>query len=250
MTAGALCLAAGGLLAAYLLGAIPFGFIVGRLRGIDVRTVGSGNIGATNVARALGKPWGVAVFLLDAAKGFVAAGPLAWLALRLMVGAPADGLLRNGLAPLYALAVCVGHNWTVFLGFRGGRGVATAAGALLAIVPVPAAIGLASWALLVAVFRYVSLASMIAGLVAAGLCVWELWRAGRLAATWPVWGMTVVLALLIIVRHRSNIGRLLRGEEPKIGKRGAKAEGQDEAGTASAQSPADEPKAPETENRG
>ena len=250
MTAGALCLAAGGLLAAYLLGSIPFGFIVGRLRGIDVRTVGSGNIGATNVARALGKPWGIAVFVLDAAKGFAAAGPLAWLVLHFMVGAPDGGLLRNSLKPLLALAVCVGHNWTVFLGFRGGRGVATAAGALLAIVPVPAAVGLASWAVLVAVFRYVSLASMIAGLVAAGLCVWAVWRDGRLAAEWPKWGMTVVLALLIIVRHRSNIGRLIRGQEPKIGRRGAGGKGRDEAGTASAQPPADEPQAPETENRG
>jgi acyl phosphate:glycerol-3-phosphate acyltransferase len=228
---GALCLAAGGLVAAYLLGAVPFGYIVGRLRGIDVRTMGSGNIGATNVGRVLGRPWGIGVFILDAGKGFVAAGPLTWLVLDQMVGAPPDGLLRSGLAPLYALAVSLGHNWPVFLGFRGGRGVATTVGALLAIVPLPAVVGLATWAAMVAIFRYVSLASLVAALVTPGLCIALAARSGRLAATWPVWGLTLVLAVLIFVRHRANIGRLLRGEEPKIGAKGSRSKVQGGADT-------------------
>jgi acyl phosphate:glycerol-3-phosphate acyltransferase len=235
---GALCLAAGGLLAAYLLGAVPFGYLAGRLRGIDVRAVGSGNIGATNVARALGKPWGIAVFLLDAGKGYVAAGPLAWLTLSLMAGAPAEGLLRSGLAPLYALAVSAGHNWPVFLGFRGGRGVATTAGALLAIATLPAAVGLATWAAMVAIFRYVSLASLVAALVTPGLCIALAARDGKLAATWPVWGLTVVLAVLIFLRHRANIGRLLRGQEPKIGGRGKTAGGVQGSGSGVQEGPA------------
>jgi glycerol-3-phosphate acyltransferase PlsY len=243
MTPGAWCLAAGGLVAAYLLGAIPFGYLAGKLRGIDVRKVGSGNIGATNVARALGKPWGIGVFVLDAGKGYAAVGPLAWLVLDLMVGAPAEGLLRTGLAPLYALAVSAGHNWPVFLGFRGGRGVATAAGALLALAPIPAVAGLAAWVALAAVFRYVSLASMIAGLIAAGLCVGLAAWNGKLAATWPVWGLTAVLAALIVVRHWANIVRLLRGAEPKIGAR----KGQE---AAPAEPPADQPQPPPAESRG
>jgi glycerol-3-phosphate acyltransferase PlsY len=226
---GALCLAAGGLVAAYLLGAVPFGYLAGRLRGIDVRTVGSGNIGATNVARALGKPWGIAVFILDAGKGYLAAGPLAWLVLDLMVRTPADSLLRTGLAPLYALAVSAGHVWTVFLGFRGGRGVATAAGAMLALTPIPGIAGLASWGILVAIFRYVSLASILAVLVAAGSSVGLFAWQGRAGREWPTWALTSAIAVLVIARHRANIGRLLKGQEPKIGKRVSGVRCQEEA---------------------
>lgn len=207
-------MAAGGLIAAYLVGSVPFGYLAGCLRGIDIRTVGSGNIGATNVMRACGKPLGIAVFILDLAKGYVAAGPLAWLVLDL--GAP-DNLVGNGLGPLYALAVCAGHVWTVFLGFHGGRGVATAAGALLAIVWLPALIGLATWVILAAIFRYVSLASMVAAATTAGVSAGLSAKGGRLGQEWPVWGLCAALAVLIIVRHRANIGRLLKGQEPKIG---------------------------------
>ena len=218
MTAGSLLMACGGLLAAYLLGAVPFGYLAGRLRGIDIRTVGSGNIGATNVGRALGRPLGVAVFLLDTAKGYAAAGPLAWMVLDLG-SLPADGLLRSCLGPLYALAVCAGHVWPVFLGWRGGRGVATAAGVLLALAPIPAVTGLVTWAALVAVFRYVSLASMIAAVVTAGLCVGLAAWKEKLTETWPTWCLTAALAVLIVIRHRANVGRLLRGQEPKIGRK-------------------------------
>jgi glycerol-3-phosphate acyltransferase PlsY len=230
---GAVLMAAGGLLAAYLLGSVPFGYLVGRLRGVDVRATGSGNIGATNVARACGRPWGVAVFILDAAKGYAAAGPLAWLVLNLMVGAPEESLLRSALGPLYALAVCAGHNWTVFLNFRGGRGVATAAGALVALAPIPAVAGLAVWAVLAAVFRYVSLASMVAAVATAGLCAGLAACNGKLAETWPVWGLTAVLAALIVVRHRANIGRLLKGQEPKIGRKPAAPPQQENAASGS-----------------
>ncbi len=217
---GALLMAAGGLLAAYLLGAVPFGYIVARARGVDIRSVGSGNIGATNVGRACGRLWGVAVFVLDAGKGYLAAGPLAWLVLDLG-SVPAGGLLRSGIGPLYAVAVFAGHVWPVFLGFRGGKGVATGAGAVGALAPVPLAAGLALWGVSLLVTRYVSVASMFGALGVAGICFARRWQAGRLSEEWPVWGLTAVLAVLVAVRHRSNIARLVRGQEPRLGRRKA-----------------------------
>lgn len=219
MTTGATLMVAGAVIAAYLLGAIPFGYIIGRLHGIDIRKVGSGNIGATNVGRALGRPWAIVVFALDAAKGYAATGPLSWYLLGQLQSVPEDSLLRSGLAPIFAIAVSIGHNWPVFLGFRGGRGVATTAGALLAVAPLPAIIGLSTWAVMTAIFRYVSLASLVAATVTTGTAITFDAVKGRFASHWPVWGLTVVLAVLIFVRHRANIGRLLRGEEPKIGQK-------------------------------
>jgi len=217
-------MAGGGLLAAYLLGSVPFGYLVARARGVDIRAVGSGNIGATNVGRACGKALGALVFLLDAAKGFVAAGPLAWALLRLGL-APGDGLLAAGLGPLCAVAVFAGHAWPVFLGFRGGKGVATGAGAVAALAPISLAIGLGVWLVVLLVVRYMSLASMLGALATAGVRVGRSARAGELVRDWPLWGLVVLLALLVIVRHRANIGRLLRGEEHRLGrKRPAEAE--------------------------
>lgn len=216
-TTGALLMAAGGLVAAYLAGSIPFGVLVARAKGVDLRSVGSGNIGATNVGRALGSGWGVLVFLLDAGKGFAAAGPLCWL-MFYTGDVPLESPLRSGLGPLYAVAVFAGHVWPVFLGFRGGKGVATGAGAMVALAPIALAAGMAMWGISLLLTRYMSIASMFGAITVTGICIALVWSEGRMRQEWPLWGLTLVLAFLVIVRHRSNIVRLMRGEEHKLGR--------------------------------
>ncbi len=215
-TTGALLMSAGGLITAYLLGALPFGYVLARIKGVDIRSVGSGNIGATNVGRALGRSWGVLVFLLDAGKGFLAAGPLCWLVLHLGE-VPGKSLLSTGLGPLYAVAVFGGHVWPVFLSFKGGKGVATGAGAVAALAPVALAVGVAMWGVSLLMTRYMSIASMFGAVTVAGICVARTLRAGRIGEDWPLWALTLLLALLVVARHRPNIARLVRGEELKLG---------------------------------
>lgn len=192
------------LLAAYLLGAVPFAFLVARARGVDLRRVGSGNIGATNVTRALGRPWGVLAFLLDAAKGWVPAAGFP-LAARAVGAEPPDGF---GLG--CGVAAIVGHIWPVYLGFRGGKGVATSAGMLLGVAPVAALAGLAAWIGVFLAFRYVSLASIVAALVVPAVS-WVLPHASP-ALPW----ILTALGLLTILRHRANIVRLCRGTESRF----------------------------------
>lgn len=185
------------LLATYLLAALPFGYLLGRAGGIDVRQVGSGNIGATNVLRARGAWAGGATLLLDGAKG--AAGILAARA----------WFPEHPWLPIAAAVVAVtGHCYPVYLGFRGGKGVATAAGASLALVPLAALLSLAAFAAVVLWSRRVSLASL-AGALTFPLFAWTL---GRPDAS--VGGMAV--GLLIVWRHRENIVRLARGSEPRV----------------------------------
>ena len=225
---GALLIAAGGLIAAYLLGSLPFGYIIARCRGVDIRSVGSGNIGATNVGRVCGRQWGIFVFLLDAAKGFLAAGPLVWAVLRAGV-IPDDLLISVVLAPVYAVAVFSGHVWPVFLGFRGGKGVATGAGAVLALAPLALLAGMLMWGTSLFMTRYMSVASMAGAVTVAAVNLARTWYRGRLAEEWPVWGLTAVLAVLVILRHRANIGRLMRGQELKIGSSRARETGTENA---------------------
>jgi acyl phosphate:glycerol-3-phosphate acyltransferase len=192
----------------YLLGAIPFGFLIARARGIDIRKVGSGNIGATNVFRSVGKSWGILTFALDVLKGFVPAF-LFPLAVQLADHAePAAGwrLLCGCLA-------IIGHNWPIYLGFKGGKGVATSTGAMLGIAPIAMLIGLGSWILVFAASRYVSLASILAAVVIA-CAAWPLYRSGGLLL--PV--ALTALAILVVIRHKSNIQRLLSGTEHRFGK--------------------------------
>jgi glycerol-3-phosphate acyltransferase PlsY len=186
------------ILSAYLLGSIPSGYIVGTLAGVDIRNAGSGNIGATNVARIVGKRLGLLTLLADTAKGYV---PVL-VALRLGVSPAAVGLV--------AIAAFLGHLYPVFLRFRGGKGVATAFGALLAIAPGATLILVGVFAVVVLLGRRISLGSIAAAL-AAPLALW--WVTGR-----PVFVATgAVLAILVIVRHRDNIKRLLAGTEPRFG---------------------------------
>lgn len=195
--------------AAYLLGAIPFGFVVARSRGVDIRTVGSKNIGATNVFRSVGKPWGILTFILDLAKGFAGAALVPWLAMRLF---GEDGAsVAPQLKLLGGIAAVIGHTWPVFLGFKGGKGVATSAGMLLAIAPAAVGIAFAAWVVVMLLSRYVSLSSIAAAAVL-GVLVWfPRFCDYRLSAY-----ILTALALVVIIRHHANIGRLLKGTESRF----------------------------------
>ena len=188
-------------LAAYLMGSIPNGLLLARLKGVDLQKVGSGNIGATNVYRCVGKGWGVAAFVLDAVKGFVPA----FVFPRLMDSAPPWLGLACGIAAV------AGHNWPVWLKFKGGKGVSTSAGMLLGIAPAAVGIGFAVFALVVALTRFVSLGSILAA-IAVPAAYLGLYGAGnRLLA-----GALVAMGALVVVKHRANIRRLLAGTEPRI----------------------------------
>jgi glycerol-3-phosphate acyltransferase PlsY len=196
-------------LIAYLLGSIPTGFLVAKARGVDIRTVGSGNIGATNVFRILGKSAGTFVLLADAAKGWVAVFVVA----KLFAGwlYPAAGpLARDWSAICAGVAAILGHNYTCWLHFKGGKGIATSAGVLVALVPLPLIIILAIWTVVFALSRYVSLASISAAFA----LPFAAWVIGESTAITLV---TAALAVLAIYKHRANIQRLLRGTENRIG---------------------------------
>ncbi len=190
----------------FLVGSIPTGYLLARSRGIDLRKVGSGNIGATNTARALGWGWGGFTLAVDIVKGALPVLLLPGAVERF--GGATD---PEWTAVFCAAAAVAGHNWTPFLGFRGGKGVATGGGAMFALIPLPAACGLGVWLVVFALGRYVSLASVAA---AVSLPFWvRLLGAGR-----PAWILTLVLAAVTVWKHRANLRRLARGEEPRVGK--------------------------------
>lgn len=192
----------GAVMAGYLIGSVSFAVLIAKSRGVDIFKVGSGNPGATNVLRVLGKPAGYTCFLLDAFKGAAA----------VLIG---FGLGRGGsqdqlLAILALAAAILGHSYSLFLGFRGGKGVATTVGGLICLVPWVMLIGLLLWIIVFFATRYVSLASIVLG-ASLPVSAWLL-RVGG-----PSTLLCLVLALLIIVRHRSNIQRLLAGTENRSG---------------------------------
>ena len=192
----------------YLCGAIPSGLWLGRrFTGVDIRQHGSRNLGATNVYRVLGPPLGIATLLLDVLKGALPT----WLVPGLagFTGFPGG---REACAVTVGLAAVMGHVWTCFAGFKGGRGVATTAGVLLALAPLAFAAFLAVFVAAVAITRYVSLGSVL-GSVAFVVTLGA--RAGGHFGR-PVFVMGVLLAVLVIVRHRENLGRLARGEERRF----------------------------------
>ncbi|MDD3117670.1 MAG: glycerol-3-phosphate 1-O-acyltransferase PlsY [Victivallales bacterium] len=201
-----------GLVAAvtYLWASIPWGLLIGKVHGIDIREHGSGNIGATNVRRVLGKCWGRWCFVLDFGKGFL---PI--LAVRAVI---AHGLVADpcGWGVIAAAAAAVaGHIWSVFIGFRGGKGVSTSAGLLLAIAPYPLLVAGAVWAAFFYSFRYVSLAS-IAAAVILPLAATLFSLAGIQVLPVPILILLTVLAILSVFRHRSNIKRLMAGTESRF----------------------------------
>lgn len=200
-------------LGAYLLGSVPNGYLIGRARGVDLRTAGSGNIGATNALRVLGKGWGYACFALDFAKGFVA------VFLARTVVAEALGLTPAWAGIAAAVMVIVGHNFPVWLKFKGGKGIATSGGVILGLFPWPAfAIPLATWVILFFATRTVSVASIFCAIMVP-VSLAGLWWAGwpRADGSYVVVGM--LMASMAVWRHRGNVKRLLAGTETKFEKR-------------------------------
>ena len=208
--------------AAYLLGAVPSGYLLVKAKtGRDIRTMGSGNIGATNVARTLGARWFIPVFGFDFLKGFAPvfwAAP--WLAARWPCGhcpAPAAAL-----AVFLGLCALVGHMWPVYLGFRGGKGVATVGGILFALNFAAALVAMAVWVVVFLPSRYVSLGS-IAGALAlpfANHFTADV-AARRWESKWPATVFLALAALLVIWRHKGNLQRLLAGTEKRLGRKAA-----------------------------
>lgn len=190
----------------YLLGSIPFGFIVARMAGIrNIMEHGSGNIGATNVLRVLGPAHGVVVLLLDSLKGAIPA----YVGLRVL----GIGSLGGFLAGLFAI---IGHNWSVFLRFRGGKGVATSAGVLLVCMPVPLGVAACVFLLVVALTRFVSLGSILSAWTAFAYVFFfgqELWQKAAI----------LLLCLFVTYKHRANINRLILGQESRLGEKVKKA---------------------------
>jgi glycerol-3-phosphate acyltransferase PlsY len=186
---------------AYLIGSIPFGLLVSRaLARVDIRRHGSGNIGTANVLRIVGKRAAVLTLLGDLLKGFL----------------PVLGALWLGVSELWVagvgLAAVLGHNWPVYLRFAGGKGVATSFGALLAMTPLPALLGLLTWTAVVLIFRYTSLAALIASVCIPPVILF-------FTGTGPYLAFSILAALLIFVRHRDNIKRLWAGTEHRVGQR-------------------------------
>jgi glycerol-3-phosphate acyltransferase PlsY len=182
---------------AFALGSFPTGLVVGRARGVDVRKVGSGNIGATNVARALGKKWAIFVLIVDALKGYVPVALASQLRMSPAVVAAAG------------LAAVLGHMFSIFLKGRGGKGVATSLGAALALSPLAALAAAAVWLLMYLAFRISSLGSLTA-LVAFPIAMFLL--GDRQPAHFA---FAILIAIVVTVRHKDNLRRLVRGEELK-----------------------------------
>lgn len=194
----------------YLLGSFPPGYFAGRLAGVDVRAVGSGNIGATNVLRVLGRRWGYPVFLIDAFKGFAAVR----LAFFFVPHWPEATPYAEYFAILAAIMSVVGHSFPVWLRFKGGKGVATSAGALIGLMPLAVPLVFLVWVIVFETTRYVSLASIIAA-IALPIIVSVLAR-WKFVDTWALIYFSIMIMLLVIWRHRSNCSRLLNGTEQRF----------------------------------
>jgi glycerol-3-phosphate acyltransferase PlsY len=203
------------IIASYLVGAIPFGLLIAKAHGIDIRTVGSGNIGATNVSRALGKKWAYLCFVLDVLKGLI---PM----LAAMSILPAElTITKIWLWLAVGAAAILGHVFPVYLKFKGGKGVATSLGVVLGLWPFYTVVGLITfviWVAVVKIWRYISLGSIVGAIVfplllAAAICIIPEWR---FAALWPLLAAAIALGAILIIRHKDNIKRLLAGTENKI----------------------------------
>jgi acyl phosphate:glycerol-3-phosphate acyltransferase len=200
---------------AYLLGAVPFGFMIARAHGMDLRKIGSGNIGATNTGRVLGKKWGIICLILDSLKGLI---PM------LITKTQLDSPLSTAQLWLWLAVGCsavIGHIFPVYLKFKGGKGVATSLGMVLGLYPYYTIAGIAAfivWAVAVLIWRYVSLASITASLIFPVVLIIEIIcvKSWELSTLWPLIIIAIVMSILVVVRHVENIKRMLEGSEVKV----------------------------------
>jgi glycerol-3-phosphate acyltransferase PlsY len=202
------------IIGAYLLGSIPFGLLITKAHGKDLRSIGSGNIGATNVSRALGRKWAYVCFALDVLKGMV---PM----LVIMFIAKPAGVVMLLLWLLVGCAAILGHIFPIYLKFKGGKGVATSFGIALGLWPyytIGALFAIATWVVVVLIWRYVSLASIVGSVIFPVVLIlaiiikpdWDFY------SLWPLLVAATAIPLMVIIRHRENIQRLLAGTESKI----------------------------------
>ena len=208
--------------ASYLLGSIPSGLLISKSRGMDIREHGSKNIGATNVWRVMGKKWGVMAFVCDTAKGWLAVRLGVWMAghfsttEHLLHGKAALHFLPHDFAGITAALGCIlGHNFPVWLGFKGGKGVATSLGVLLGMMPLAALLTFVIWGVVLKISRYVSLASLVAAACLPVVVVGLFFLGG--IDGWANFYFAVAAAALIIKRHTPNIQRLRAGTELRFG---------------------------------
>ena len=194
----------------YLLGSLPIGYIVGKIAGIDIRKSGSGNIGATNVLRVLGKKYGYTVFFLDALKGFA----VVRISLALVSTTPAAQPYANLFALLGAVVCVIGHSFPVWLNFRGGKGVATSAGVIIGLMPLAAIIVFPIWFIVFEICRYVSVASICAA-ISLPITI-ALFLRFKVMDSVVLLYFSIALAVVVVWRHRSNFSRLLNGTEQRF----------------------------------
>jgi glycerol-3-phosphate acyltransferase PlsY len=191
----------------YFIGSIPFGFLITKIvKGVDIRQIGSGNPGATNVSRVLGKPYGILVFFLDMLKGFL---PI--FTFDLLSGSHG----HDSSLILCSVSVICGHTFPIFLGFKGGKAAATGCGVFLWLAPIPLLISVAVWLITISISRYISLGSIISSIILATSLI--LLGKDPFGQELYLTLFSVFMAILIIIRHKSNIKRLLNGTENKIG---------------------------------
>ena len=203
--------------AAYLLGSIPFGFLVAKAKCVDIRSVGSGNIGATNAMRVLGKPAGILVLLLDALKGYAACAFISPLTYNFLFAPGLEGVvpieIQMRFKVLAGVCAVLGHNYTCWLKFKGGKGIATSAGVYLALAPWAVLVALIVFILAVLLTRYVSIGS-IAAAIALPVTVWILSPQNLFLGI-----VTTALGALAVYKHKSNIQRLMAGTENRLGQK-------------------------------
>ena len=200
-------------IASYLLGSIPFGYLAGRMAGIDIRNCGSGNVGATNVIRTLGKGYGYPVFALDFLKGLGAVKMSILIATRMQ----SEWNPPEMFGIVAAISSVLGHSFPVWLGFKGGKGVATSGGALFGLAPVAALVGVVIWIVTFWLTRYVSVASIAAAAALPFVILITTWlgqTTGKL-----LFYSSLCLAAVVIWRHRSNLSRLIHGTEPRFNRK-------------------------------
>ena len=200
-------------LVAYFIGSFPTGYLAGRMRGVDIRKIGSGNVGATNVTRELGKQFGYPVFLLDFLKGLLSVVLAREIASRCQL----DSIATDFCVALGGVFSVVGHSYPVWLGFKGGKGVATSLGVIFGISWIAALVMCAVWIIFFKTTRYVSVAS-IAASITLPVAMATLLFLQHLGSAVLVY-FSLLLAAIVVIRHRSNISRLLSGAEPRFSRK-------------------------------